>query len=96
MDSLKLDEGPAHWLQLTRAYRTDLAVSDTCVLTNWGTDPHTEGAYSMPGLDWEPAQDRVFDQKVGAIAFAGEHTHFASLNGALDSGARAAKLLTLI
>ena len=65
-------------------------------ITDWGSDPHTEGAYSMPGLDWEPEQDRVFDQKAGAIAFAGEHTHFASLNGALDSGARAAKLLTLI
>lgn len=50
----------------------------------------------MPGLDWEPEQDRVFDQKVGSIAFAGEHTHYASLNGALESGARAAKLLTLI
>lgn len=96
MASLKLDEGPAYWLEQTRAYRTDLEVSDTCVLTDWGSDPHTEGAYSMPGLDWEPEQDRVFDQKAGAIAFAGEHTHFASLNGALDSGARAAKLLTLI
>ena len=96
MASLKLDDGPGYWLEQTRAYRTDLEVSDTCVLTNWGSDPHTEGAYSMPGLDWEPEQDRAFDQKAGAIAFAGEHTHFASLNGALDSGARAAKLLTLI
>lgn len=96
MASLKLDEGPAYWLERTRAYRTDLEVSDTCVLTNWATDPHTEGAYSMPGLDWQPEQDRAFDQKVGTIAFAGEHTHFASLNGALESGARAARLLTLI
>lgn len=96
MASLKLEEGPGHWLDLTRAYRTDLTVSDDCVLTNWGTEPHAEGAYSMPGLDWEPTQDRVFDQKAGAIAFAGEHTHFASLNGALESGARAARLLTLI
>lgn len=96
MASLKLDEGPAYWLQQTRAYRTDLEVSDDCVLTNWGTDPHSEGACSMPGLEWQPEQDRAFDQKVGAIAFAGEHTHYAALNGALESGARAAKLLTLI
>jgi monoamine oxidase len=94
--SLKLEDGPGYWLEQTRAYRTDLEVSDTCVLTNWATDPHAEGAYSMPGLDWEPEQDRVFDQKAGSIAFAGEHTHYASLNGALESGARAAKLLTLI
>lgn len=96
MDSLKLDEGPDYWLGLTRNYRTDLVVSDDCVLTNWATDSHSEGAYSMPGLDWEPEQDRAFDQSCGAIAFAGEHTHYASLNGALESGARAARLLTLI
>jgi monoamine oxidase len=96
MDTLRLDDGGKYWLEQARRYRTDLNVSDDYILTNWGTNPHTGGAYSMPGLDWEPEQDNVFSQAVGRIAFAGEHTHFASLNGALESGARAAKLLTLI
>ncbi|WP_438755123.1 flavin monoamine oxidase family protein [Pararhizobium sp. O133] len=96
MDSLHLEDGGSYWLQQTRNYRTDLDVSDDYILTNWETNPHTQGAYSMPGLDWHPEQDGIFNQATGKIAFAGEHTHFASLNGALESGARAAKLLTLI
>lgn len=96
MDKLDLQTGPKDWLEKVRAYRTDLTVSDDYIFTNWAEQPHTKGAYSMPGLDWEPDQEGVFNQAVGTIAFAGEHTHFASLNGALESGARAAKLLTLV
>ncbi|PTM89149.1 flavin monoamine oxidase family protein [Mycoplana dimorpha] len=96
MSTLSLENGAQVWLEKVRNYRTDVTVSDDYILTNWAEQPFTKGAYSMPGLDWEPELDGVFNQAAGNIAFAGEHTHFASLNGALESGARAAKLLTLI
>ncbi|QPA29865.1 FAD-dependent oxidoreductase (plasmid) [Brucella anthropi] len=95
MRSLGLEESPERWLSEIKAYRTDLEVSDTYIFHNWGTYEHTEGAYSMPGLAWEPEFDNAFNRLAGRIAFAGEHTYQASLNGALESGARAASLLTL-
>lgn len=96
MATLGLENGAQAWLEQVRAYRTDVTVSDDYILTNWAEQPYTKGAYSMPGVDWQPELDGAFNHAAGNIAFAGEHTHFASLNGALESGARAAKLLTLI
>ena len=37
----------------------------------------------MPVLIGSLTSKGVFNQAVGNIAFAGEHTHFTSLNGAL-------------
>ena len=60
----------------------------------WADDPFTLGAYSAwDAASWERAE--VFSQPVGRIAFAGEHTgghaDYATMNGAIRSGRRAAR-----
>lgn len=91
--SLGLEDGGVSWRNKVKAYRSDLDLTDDFIVTNWAEQPFTGGAYSAPGLQWRPEFDLAFDNAVGRLAFAGEHTTFSSLNGAVMSGLRAARIL---
>jgi len=81
------------WLELLATMNPDLRFVGEPVLYAWADDPYTLGAYSA----WD---DRSWDRHellatpVGRLAFAGEHTagpaHYATMEGALRSGVRAA------
>lgn len=93
VERLGLQDGGVSWKNKVKDYRTDLDLADDFIVTNWAEQKFTEGAYSAPGLKWRPDFDTAFDQPVGHLAFAGEHTTFSSLNGAVVSGERAARLI---
>jgi hypothetical protein len=83
--ALRVDEGPATYRARVAALRPDLELGDGEVLSTW-----PEGAYST-GASTADAQLRA--APVGSLAFAGEHTEqvwFATMEGALRSGVRAA------
>ena len=89
LSELAVEQDAQRWLQRLAALRPDLVLeADGALLTTW-----PEGAYSTregAGFDPEPAEP------VGSIAFAGEHTEeiwFATMEGALRSGRRAASQL---
>lgn len=86
-------DGGATWKARIKEIRPDLDLTDEYVFTNWTEESHTGGTYTMPGLSWRPEHVAAFDQPLGKIAFAGEHTLFPSLNGALITGERAARLV---
>lgn len=93
--ALGVDEGRVSpWLERLEAMNPDLTFVDEPVMYAWADDPFTLGAYSA----WDEAswqRRAVFARPVGRIAFAGEHTaggeHYATMNGALLSGRRAAE-----
>lgn len=93
VDRLGLSDNGVGWKDKVKSYRTDLELTDDFIVTNWAEQKFTEGAYSAPGLKWRPEFDTAFDKPVGRVAFAGEHTTFSSLNGAVTSGLRAAVLI---
>ena len=85
---------PEPWLARLRVLNPDLELTDDVRLQAWAAEPLTLGAYSA----WDARSwDRMplFSQAVGRVAFAGEHTagpeHYATMEGALRSGARAAE-----
>jgi monoamine oxidase len=83
--ALQVEDGPATYRARLAALRPDLDLDDGAVLSTW-----PEGAYST-GTSAAEAQLRA--DPVGRLAFAGEHTEpvwFATMEGALRSGARAA------
>ncbi len=82
------------WLNALQAMNPDLTFEGEPVMYAWADDPYTLGAYSS----WDAASwgnHDVFARTVGRMAFAGEHTagpgHYATMNGALLSGRRAAE-----
>jgi monoamine oxidase len=88
------DGDPEPWLERLRAINPDLALTGEVRLQAWATDPLTRGAYSA----WDErswSRMPLFSRTVGRIAFAGEHTagpeHYATMEGALRSGVRAAE-----
>ena len=58
----------------------------------WNEDPYTQGSYSYTGLGQSGYVDRARVPE-GLVHFAGEHTskYRASMNGAIESGQRAAR-----
>jgi monoamine oxidase len=58
----------------------------------WNEDPYTQGSYSYTGLGQAGYVDRARVPE-GLVHFAGEHTskYRASMNGAIESGQRAAR-----
>lgn len=58
----------------------------------WNEDPYTQGSYSYIGLGQDGYMDRAGVPE-GLVHFAGEHTskYRACMNGAVESGQRAAK-----
>jgi polyamine oxidase len=67
------------------------------VVTSWGTDPYTSGAYTHIPPEACPADADLLGEPVGGrLLFAGEHTQSARLayaDGAMTSGIREAKRL---
>ena len=90
---LRVDAGPATWVERLRALRPDLALDpDGAVLSTWSDDPFVRAAYSVRDLT-SPADEAVLAQPVGSLHFAGEHTAgpwAGTMDGALRSGMRAA------
>jgi monoamine oxidase len=92
---LRTAEGdPGPWMARLRALNPDLTFVGEPRWQVWATDPLTLGAYSA----WDDRSwDRMdlFSRAVGPVAFAGEHTagpaHYATMEGALRSGVRAAE-----
>lgn len=93
VDRLGLQDGGKSWWNKVRASRSDLDLCDEYVVTDWQSQPYTLGLCAGPGLGWRPELERAFDNAVGRIAFAGEHTRMSTLNGATYSGMRAAKIV---
>jgi len=88
------DGDPEPWIARLRALNQDLELTDDVRMHAWATDPLAGGAYSA----WDARSwDRMplLSRSIGRIAFAGEHTagpqHYATMEGALRSGARAAE-----
>ena len=91
---LGVAEGAERWLASLARLRGDLDLEPAgAVLSTWSDDPWVGGAYSVG----RPASvARILSQRLGPLAFAGEHTAeaFPSLmEGALRSGQRAARVL---
>lgn len=97
LDALEVDRGPAGWVTALRELRPELEVDGDALLTTWADDPWARGAYTAPGLDWEPEDAEAFEHAIGRVAIAGEHTGMQqTLSGAVASGYRAAAALTAL
>jgi monoamine oxidase len=88
------DGDPEPWLARLRALNLDLSFTGEVRMQAWADDPLTCGAYSAwDARSWERMP--LFSRTVGRLAFAGEHTagpeHYATMEGALRSGVRAAE-----
>lgn len=95
LDALEVDRGPAGWVAALRQLRPELESDGDVLLTTWVDDRWAQGAYTAPGLNWEPADDAAFEHAIGRVAIAGEHTGSSqTLSGAVASGYRAAAALT--
>jgi monoamine oxidase len=82
------------WLDRLRAMNPDLELVGEPLWYAWADDPFTLGAYSAwDDRSWD--RHELFQTTVGRVAFAGEHTagprHYATMEGALRSGVRAAR-----
>ncbi|MFL6048828.1 MAG: flavin monoamine oxidase family protein [Gaiellales bacterium] len=92
VDALRVDEGPERYLERVAALRPDLELDGAAaVLSTW-----PDGAYSARESDRPADLDDRLEAEVGRIAFAGEHTErhwYATMEGALRSGERAARQL---
>jgi monoamine oxidase len=87
------DGDPEPWMARLRTLNPDLRFTGETRMQAWATDPLTGGAYSYwDAASWERMP--LFSRTVGRVAFAGEHTagpeHYATMEGALRSGERAA------
>lgn len=85
---------PSKWLAALCAVRPELEPDGNPVLTEWGLERWTQGAYSYRPLGWSQSAEDQLRSPLGRIAFAGEHTagvdFAATMEGALRSGERAA------
>lgn len=86
------EAGP--WLSALAELNPDLRFAGSPLLKTWANDELTLGAYSARDNRSFDRADQ-FQRRVGRLCFAGEHTagpeHYATMNGALLSGARAAR-----
>lgn len=93
-DVLGLRAGKDGWLASLREMRPEMVIDGDVLFTEWESDEWTLGAYTAPGLTWTPRDDDAWNEAVGRVAFAGEHTGSAqSLSGAVVSGYRAAAVI---
>lgn len=93
IEKLALQDGGESWKNEVKRYRSDLDLTDEFIVTDWGKHPFTRGAYSAPGVEWRPEFETAFDDPIGRVMIAGEHTTEPTLNGAADSGRRAARTI---
>jgi monoamine oxidase len=81
------------WLERLRAMNPDLELVGEPLWYAWGDDPFTLGAYSAwDARSWD--RHDLFRMPAGQVVFAGEHSagprHYATMEGAVRSGLRAA------
>jgi monoamine oxidase len=87
-------EGPDAWAAQALALRPDVEPAGSPFVTHWGADPWTRGSYISHGIGSTDADDAAWAEPWGRAVLAGEHTAgpaAGSMNGAVASGARAAK-----
>jgi monoamine oxidase len=90
---LKTDQ---QWVADLQRLRPDVKVDGPALLTDWRQDEWTQGSYSAPSVGWVPELDEALATPVGRLVLAGEYTAgplASSMNGALNSGERAAAQL---
>ena len=88
---LGISTGKQGWLDALTLMRPEMVVDGDVLFTDWERDEWTHGAYTAPGVEWRPEDDKAFDDAIGRVAIGGEHTGSAqSLSGAVASGYRAA------
>lgn len=93
LQAVRASEGPEGYIDVLRRERPGLELVGEVKFQNWAADPWTRGSYSMPNLEWTPADDLAFDELAGRVAIAGEHTKMATLSYAVETGWRAAGLV---
>jgi len=93
-DKLRVMHGPDTFRPLLEAQWAGVKFGESALLTYWGGDPWSKGAYSYRPVGWTE-EDQDFIAKPGErLFFAGEHTadrHGSSITGALRSGVRASR-----
>lgn len=97
VDALETEAGAATWLDALRTSRRDLDLVDQDhVLTTWRSEPWARGAYSYARVGWDADAAVALQSPVGRMVLAGEHTAgtiASTMNGALASGERAARVV---
>ncbi|MRH28423.1 FAD-dependent oxidoreductase [Microbacterium sp. SYP-A9085] len=94
LDALGVTDGADGWVAALKALRPELEIAGEPLLSTWADDPWTQGSYSAPSLDWEPADADAFTRPCGRVVIAGEHTGLEqSMSGAVASGYRAVDAL---
>lgn len=69
----------------------ELVLGDDVLMTPWGLDPWTRGAYTFHPVDWSDEADAALAAPFDRIAFCGEHaSDEQTMDGVLCSGIRAA------
>jgi len=92
-DKLRVMHGPDTFRPLLEAQWPDAKFGPSALLTYWGGDPWTRGAYSYRPVGWTEEDQDYISRPSERLFFAGEHTtdlHGSSICGALRSGVRAA------
>jgi monoamine oxidase len=90
---LSVDAGPHVFRSLLEAQWPGVQFGPDSLLTYWGGDPWTRGAYSYRPVGWTAEDDEYLAAPSGRLFFAGEHTadiHRSAICGAIRSGKRAA------
>jgi monoamine oxidase len=84
---------PSIWLEALCRLRPDVKLTADAVMTDWGEERWTKGAYSFKPRGWSDEDETQLRAPLGRIVFAGEHTsgdYATSMEGAVYSGERAA------
>lgn len=99
LEALGVHAGPQRWLERLAWLRPDLALEpEGAVLTTWDDDPWIGASYSTV-LIGQQRKPEALIRSIGPLHFAGEHTaglHYATMDGALRSGRRAAEEIMAI
>ena len=82
---------PTTWFHKVQAANPDLTFAGAPLLVDWSQDAWARGCYSAwDNESWQFVE--VIKQPLGQVYWAGEHTavHYGTMEGALQSGLRAA------
>lgn len=97
-DLLEVVDGPGTWLRQLASLRPDLdLIADQALLTDWETEPWTNGGYSYVLSGRSRDASAALQQPAGPLVLTGEHTagaHAGTMEGAVRSGLRAARTIT--
>lgn len=77
----------------TRIWRSAPEHWESAAVKYWNEDPWVRGSYSFTGVGQSGFRE-IAGRAEGPVHFAGEHTKYASMNGAIVSGLRVASEIT--